>query len=492
MRQTSQSRRTPANRPNLIENLETRRLLATFTVDSLGDTSAADGVTTLREAVVASEASAGADQIVFDPTVFAGAQSILLTNGQLNITQPLTITDSVGGVTIDANDNGRHINLTSGSLTLNGLVFTNANLPVVMDTRDAGGSILGATGTSITATGTNWNSNEGGDGGAIFTNGNLTLTDAVFEDNVGFDPDSASSGGAIGMFGAAATLTVTGGSFDGNVAQDTTVGGGTGGAIRAQIATVTINGTTFTDNTGEGSGGALFFVTDTVNVMNSTFTNNRTGPSGNYGGGIYAVDDGTVEHILNVTNSTFTDGFGADAGGGIAAFGPTVNVNGSTFTNNTAQFQQDSADQNFVTGSGGAIEVRLNLGTIPAEEPGPLGTGLSITDTIIDNNTAGSDGGAVTFIGNTSLLPAAISAGNPTTPPSGGSNVQNTTADARQFADPRWCCRRSARERHRSSRFEHRSQQRRRSGQPDRPTREDLQCGAVEHHGLEPHQQLRS
>ncbi|MEM7808480.1 MAG: hypothetical protein AAF561_10240, partial [Planctomycetota bacterium] len=113
MRQTTPTRRK-ATRNRLIENLETRRLLATFTVDTVSDvTDELAGLTTLREAVLEAEASPGADEIVFDPTVFATPQTITLTQGQILIgtdfaASDLTITDSAAGVTLDANDASRH------------------------------------------------------------------------------------------------------------------------------------------------------------------------------------------------------------------------------------------------------------------------------------------------------------------------------------------------------------------------------------------------
>ena len=84
-----------------IEPLEDRRLLAALTVNSASDvTLAGDGLVTLREAIVAANADtttdlghtgAGADTIVFDPAAFATPQTLALTQGEMAITEALTM-----------------------------------------------------------------------------------------------------------------------------------------------------------------------------------------------------------------------------------------------------------------------------------------------------------------------------------------------------------------------------------------------------------------
>jgi hypothetical protein len=79
------------------EGLEDRRMLATYTVDSLSDVTANDGFTTLREAVIAANASAGADTIDFSVT-----GTITLASTQIDITDDLTIAGpGSGSLTID-------------------------------------------------------------------------------------------------------------------------------------------------------------------------------------------------------------------------------------------------------------------------------------------------------------------------------------------------------------------------------------------------------
>jgi hypothetical protein len=92
-----------------VEPLEDRRMLAVLTVNSLLDnTTGGDGLTTLREAVIASNNTAGADQIVFSVS-----GTINVTAGQLTLTDPVTVQ---GGGTIALNN-------STGSTTLDGLLI---------------------------------------------------------------------------------------------------------------------------------------------------------------------------------------------------------------------------------------------------------------------------------------------------------------------------------------------------------------------------------
>ena len=76
-----------------LEPLEDRRLLALVTVTTVDDTiDFTDGVTSLREAIFATNTVPGADTIDFAPALTAaGPATILLTLGELRITDSLTI-----------------------------------------------------------------------------------------------------------------------------------------------------------------------------------------------------------------------------------------------------------------------------------------------------------------------------------------------------------------------------------------------------------------
>src|SRR5688572_18262330 len=102
------TRAMPLRRRLRIEPLEDRRLLAVVTVSTLGDTvDFNDGVTSLREAVFATNLVGGADTINFAAALTSGGPAKLtLTQGELPITDALTIIGPGADLlTIDARGN---------------------------------------------------------------------------------------------------------------------------------------------------------------------------------------------------------------------------------------------------------------------------------------------------------------------------------------------------------------------------------------------------
>src|SRR5262249_8245084 len=71
------------------EILEDRVLLTTFTVTNGGDPSGTHSGMTLRDAITQANQTAGADTILFDSSI--NGSSVRLTQGQLNVTDSLTI-----------------------------------------------------------------------------------------------------------------------------------------------------------------------------------------------------------------------------------------------------------------------------------------------------------------------------------------------------------------------------------------------------------------
>ncbi len=100
-----------------LEPLEDRRLLTVYTVDSLLDTVADDGLVTLREAIQAAntntavyDAAAGSsaetDVIQFDPSLFtSGSATIMLSGTALTISDSLQI-EGPGAASLTINGGG--------------------------------------------------------------------------------------------------------------------------------------------------------------------------------------------------------------------------------------------------------------------------------------------------------------------------------------------------------------------------------------------------
>ena len=197
----------------------------------------------------------------------------------------------------------------------------NTNIPLTKNMTIIGES---QNGTIINGTGTNWvfNIQSGVTvticnltltdgyatdyGGAIYNQGNLTVTNCTFNQN------QALLGGAIYNDGI---VTISGSTFTANTAF-------WGGALwNANLLTVT--GCTFTDNHATNSGGAIYN-DGSVTISRSTFTVNTA----QWGGALWNAN------LLTVTGSIFTDNH-ADYGGAIRNCDGTANVNFNRFYNNT-------------------------------------------------------------------------------------------------------------------------------------------------------------
>ena len=384
-RRLSAPRRRPARSSRLrFEMLEARVLLSTVTVttslDELdGDiTSIAalmadpgtDRKISLREAIKASNNTAGADSITFADTT--SGLPILLTQGTLRITQALTITglgaanttvngqssslifeigpvgpiNDVGPVTLDG------LKLTGGkgssagairSQLVVGAVLTVSNCTIednrttsIFGSQSAGGitsfgalTVINSTISGNSATGDI--RRDVGSGG-IFSQSAVTVIDSTISGN----STSGRSGGGIN----APVMTIRNSTISGNSAllrgAGIAVGYGNGLNVNLTITDSTISGNFATSaNRGYSGGGGIFANRGSnVTISSSTISDNFAG----FGGGIFV--DGPVT-VINSTisrnNSTISRNLLAVGGGGIYSTG-AVTVNNSTISGNSAEF----------------------------------------------------------------------------------------------------------------------------------------------------------
>jgi hypothetical protein len=343
-----------------VEQLEDRFVPAVLTVNSLADSTAAGTALTLREAVLLVDGTLGRtltsqeqaqvsgtlgnnDTIQFN--LPSGPQTIKLTGGPLDITNPESVVGPGAGVLTISGNNADRVFIV-------GTIF-NQNLSLVA-------SISGLTisnGVALTSP-NNY-------GGGILNFGTLTVNNATFSGNSA----GADGGGAIYNDGG---LTVGNSTFTSDSV--TNIGAG-GGIQNASNGTAAINNSVFTGDTAlEGSSGAGMANSGTMTVNGCSFTSNVSATDG---GGIYNGETGT----LTVANSTFTDNSGGSDGGAIDQDG-IATVSNSTFSGNSAGSE------------GGVMD---NKGTL-----------LGFTNCTLIGNTAVSDGGGLKTSGPAAITNCTI------------------------------------------------------------------------------------
>jgi predicted outer membrane repeat protein len=215
-----------------------------------------------------------------------------------------------------------------------------------------------------------------GTGAGIRNDGTLVLNDCTLIDNGG-----GGNGGAI--FTAIGTSVEANGSlFHRNSA-----GGGSGGVIYSDRADVVFTDGIFTENNAS-QGGAINNAGSLI-VGGCTFTDNFT--TSGLAGAINNFNTGTVE----VTDSTFTGNQAGNSGGAIQQSGTSLTIADCVFTGNAAL----SRDGGAIYAQSGAVTIERSVfidNTAP-DDGGAINaaTPVSMTDCLIQGNTAGQDGGGL-------------------------------------------------------------------------------------------------
>ena len=276
------------------------------------------------------------------------------------------------GHTISAEDLGRIFSIGEGFT----VTLTNATL--INGKATEGGAIYND--GSLTLSDVKLSDNAADSyGGAVFNNGELVVSDSVFDSN-----DIVNRGSASVDYGGAAiynwydgVLTVSGSNFTNNI-KNYKNGDRLVGAV-ATIGDATISDSCFVNNAGRWGGaisasGYLIAGDDvnTLTVSGSTFKEN----GGLYGAGIFvAGSDFTVSDCVFDKNTAFGKGNMTPNNNNGAAIVVTDTgkditgaITGSNFTNNKAQY-------------GGAIYICEG--------------NIAISDSLFENNSADVEGGAI-------------------------------------------------------------------------------------------------
>jgi len=275
--------------------------------------------------------------------------------------------------------------LAGGQLILDKTSFNNNNA------YDSGGAVcVEATGSADIHSSTFTNNHSMG-GGAVFNGGTLLIDYSRFTTN-----SSGSMGGALQNYG-------TGTIYDTSFVQNTAAING-GGIDAGGVLNITRG--TFISNTTGIRGGGINVYGGNLTVTESSFITNH---SSGYGGGI-ANDASNVW----IERSEFSGNTAVSVGGGLRSNGATT-IYSSTFSGNHSD------------GTGGGID---------NSDPSNPSANLSLFNTTLFGNSAGTDGGNL-YLGslssaNVTLLNTMIASGTPSNcdkaVTSLGYNLENTNS----------------------------------------------------------------
>jgi len=282
------------------------------------------------------------------------------SSGQM-LQVPATTTLDLENVTVNGNnistansclyDNGGTLNLAANTIVENctnnagdgGGIYFNAGSTGTMNSSiirsntvqgntptsgHGAGAFIGAGTIGVSVVGSTFiNNSANQSGGAIMSDGPLTVTNSTFTDNTSV----ASGSGAVGFSATASELSISDSSFTGNSAY--TNGGAV--SVGGVDSDITINDSTFTDNVAIRSAGAIMLnsgFSGTLTVNDSRFNHNQAGING----GAVAVAATTTQ--ANINGSTFVNNIATQNGGAIT----TGDLN-NLFVNFTSSFSDNSA-----------------------------------------------------------------------------------------------------------------------------------------------------
>jgi CSLREA domain-containing protein len=369
----------------------------TLYVNSTADTTSADNFLTLREAIALVDGTLGRPltageqaQITGTPgpkaviafSLPAGTQTITLTGGALDITQPVTI-DGPGAGSLTINGAGSDRDFIVGQIwSANpSLVVSINGLTIAGGSQQYGGGLLNFGTLTVTNTAFANNTASTSGGGGVYNVGTLMLNACSFTGNTVSTNDCA--GGALDNI-SSGTATITNCTFTANTASGTGSAACSGGAI-ANSGSMTIAGSTFSSNVAASDGGAIYN-DGSLTIGTSSFTNNTVASDGG------AIRSGGT---LTITACTFAGNSAASVGGALDSTDTTLSIVNSTFANNSAGSQGGAIMADPGTGTVSLINCTITANTASPGTPadgGGLYAGRSVTldNTIVAGNFHGS------------------------------------------------------------------------------------------------------
>ena len=377
---------------------------ASFTVTNTNDS----GVGSLRQAIIDANETPEADTIAFSESL--SGQAITLGSGQLEITESLTIdgdlnNDGAPDITVDANKASRVFAINDSNVDTKKIVTIDGLIITNGQVEDGiGGGILSVENLTVNNSIISSSSANGTDSNGGGIFNNGTLT--VSGSTIS---DNTTTGEGSGIF-SQGTLTVTGSTISDNA---TTGFDGSGGIF--SNGTLTINNSTISDNTTEGdnSPGGGIFGSGPITISNSTVSGNTTTGEDSSGGGIISFDTLVVSNSTISGNTTTGDD---SNGGGILSVGPLIvsnsTISGNTTTGNNTigggvvSFNTFTVSNSIISGN----VAQQNFGN----EIGFLGEQAFSSSSVLGDNSKTNAVAFLGFIPDTTDITATSDGSNPT------------------------------------------------------------------------------
>ena len=313
------------------------------------------------------------------PSLTAGGPAtILLTQGELKITDDFTITGPGASVlTIDASGNdsrpdfdyghgSRIFNVDDGMSTIVDVIISDLKL-TGGDVTGSGGAISSTEKLTLIASVISGNSAgknlfpEKHGGGGIFSSGDLTIIDCSILANSNFIGPAFGSG----IFAVGNTLTIIGSTISNNSANIVSI---RGGGVFSSARMTTVIDSDFISNRIQGTsafGAGLYCDGEQLTIECSTFAENRTSGTGSGGAGLVARAASSRISASTISGNQVTGT--ATSGGGILAGGGQVSIAATSVLNNTVRGTSSIG--------GGIVSTAMNLQVINCTISGNTTTG---------------------------------------------------------------------------------------------------------------------
>ena len=239
--------------------------------------------------------------------------------------------------------NDANANTGADTIAITGDILLSAALPVISDVLTLQGD--GGVKHSLTRddSGANACSTEATNAFRLIdASADLTLQDLTLSGGCNL----VDQGGAVRVQGAALRLersTISGNQTFVENAGHIYGAGGVGGGIAVLYGSATLIDSTISGNSSHGilcGGGGVVSIYGDLEVVRSMVSGNSANGAAAFGGGVYGTGDlyGSVPGIFTITDSFITDNEvvseDSPQGGGLASFGETTMITGSTITGN--------------------------------------------------------------------------------------------------------------------------------------------------------------